>query len=251
MTQTPRERARQQTMADIVSIGRRHLDVHGAAGLSLRAVARDLGVVSSAVYRYVKSRDELLTLLVVDGYNALGDAVDQALAKVPADDHGAQFRAMGRAVRDWALAEPARYGLLFGSPVPGYEAPAEQTTGPGTRVVVQLVRILESAHQGGNVEVDSAGKSDGDTQRRPPAPGLAADFSAIREAMGLTVPDHVLASGVLAWAALFGTVSFEVFGQYGKATFADPGALFESHLDVLQGIVGLSQPQGNGWRSVP
>lgn len=251
MTQTPRERARQQTMADIVSIGRRHLEVHGAAGMSLRAVARDLGVVSSAVYRYVKSRDELLTLLVVDGYNALGDAVDHALAKVPADDYAAQFQVLGRAVRDWALSEPARYGLLFGSPVPGYEAPAEQTTGPGTRVVVRLMRILESAYQAGNLTGNVAGNLAGGAQRRQPAAELAADFSAIRQEMGLTVPDHVLASGVLAWAALFGTVNFEVFGQYGKATFADPAALFEVHLDVLQGIVGLSQSQGNGWRGGP
>ena len=143
MTQTPRERARLQTMAEIVTHWAPASGRHGAAGLSLRAVARDLGVVSSAVYRYVKNRDELLTLLLVDGYNALGDAVDQAVNQVPADDYAAQFGALGRAVREWALAEPARYGLLFGSPVPGYEAPAEQTTGPGTRVIIQLVRILE------------------------------------------------------------------------------------------------------------
>src|SRR4249919_2355012 len=81
---TPRERARAQTVADIVRLGREHLALHGAAALSLRAVARDLGVVSSAVYRYVESREELLTLLVVDGYNALGDSVDTALRRAPA-----------------------------------------------------------------------------------------------------------------------------------------------------------------------
>ena len=68
---TPRERARAQTIQDIVRIGREHLALHGAAALSLRAVARELGVVSSAVYRYVGSRDELLTLLVVEGYTEL------------------------------------------------------------------------------------------------------------------------------------------------------------------------------------
>lgn len=128
MTGTPRARARQQTMADILRIGREHLATHGAAALSLRAVARDLGVVSSAVYRYVASRDELLTLLVVDGYTELADTVDDALADVAADAHAEQFRVLGHAVRTWALREPARYALLFGSPVPGYHAPAEQTT---------------------------------------------------------------------------------------------------------------------------
>ncbi|MHA7268855.1 TetR/AcrR family transcriptional regulator [Arthrobacter sp. HLT1-20] len=231
MTQTPRERARLQTMSEILSIGRQHLTVHGAAGLSLRAVARDLGVVSSAVYRYVKNRDELLTLLLVDGYSALGDAVDQAVKQVPADDFSAQFRALGGAVRAWAVAEPARYGLLFGSPVPGYEAPAEQTTGPGTRVVVQLVRIIEGAHRAGALREVAPGSA--------PDPRLAADFAAIREEMGLSVPGTVLARGVLVWAALFGAVNFEVFGQYGRTTFSDPAALFELHLAALADLAGL------------
>lgn len=242
MTQTPRERARAQTMDDILDIGRRHLAVHGAAGLSLRAVARDLGVVSSAVYRYVKNRDELLTLLVVDGYTALGDAVDGALASVAADDPAAQFRTLGRAVREWALAEPARYGLLFGSPVPGYEAPAEQTTGPGTRVVVQLVRILDGAHRlqaagtGPFGAVPPAGAS-------PAGAGVSAalgdSFAAIRSEMGISLPNATLARGVMVWAALFGMVSFEVFGQYGPGTFGDPAGLFELQLAALGETVGL------------
>jgi len=84
MAGTPRERARVQTLTDITRIGRDQLAVHGAAALSLRAVARELGVVSSAVYRYVRNRDELLTLLIVDGYTELGDEVDAALAAAPA-----------------------------------------------------------------------------------------------------------------------------------------------------------------------
>lgn len=240
MAQTPRERARLQTMDEILLIGRRHLVLHGAAGLSLRAVARDLGVVSSAVYRYVKSRDELLTLLLVDGYNALGDAVDLAVGRVPADDFPGQFRALGRAVREWALAEPARYGLLFGSPVPGYDAPAEQTTGPGTRVIARLVGILEGAYivrRGAGAP--AGGAADAGVV---PAPGhiLAADFRAIRAEWAITADDEALARGVLAWAAIFGAVSFEVFGQYGKATFRDPAALFEVQLDILAGTAGLS-----------
>lgn len=230
MTQTPRERARQHTMAQILTIGRRHLAEHGAAALSLRAVARDLGVVSSAVYRYIRSRDELLTLLVVDGYTAMGDAADAAVATAAADDFAAKFRALARAVREWALAESARYGLLFGSPVPGYAAPAEQTTAPGTRVVIQLVTILEGAWRQGMLRVPNS---------TVVSPELAADIASIREEMELTVPDAVVARGVLVWAALFGAVNFEVFGQYGAATFSDPAALFELHIAALQDMAGL------------
>ena len=227
---TPRARAREQTMRDIVRIGRAHLTTEGAAALSLRAVARDLGIVSSAVYRYVASRDELLTLLVVDGYDELGDAVDTAVAKVDPRDHAGRLRAIGRAARTWALAEPATYALLFGSPVPGYEAPAERTTGPGTRVVVRLVEVWEDAWQAGVVHLDESPL----TPRR-----LSRDLARIRREMGLTAPDALIARGLLAWAAVFGCVSFEVFGQYGPGTFTDPRDIFEHHLDALVESVGL------------
>ncbi len=230
MTGTPRDRARAQTMQDITRIGREHLAEHGAAALSLRAVARDLGVVSSAVYRYVANRDDLLTLLVVDGYDELGDAVDAAVADVPVDDYRGRFLAVGRAVRAWALREPATYALLFGSPVPGYEAPSERTTGPGTRVITTLVRLWDDAYAAGRLEPPN-----GDT---PLPAALQKDFEAVRAQFEIDTPDEVMARGVLAWASLFGCVSFEVFGQYGPGTFAE-GPLFEHHLEVLAGTVGL------------
>ncbi|MFE4194883.1 TetR/AcrR family transcriptional regulator [Paenarthrobacter sp. NPDC056912] len=229
---TPRERARSQTIADIVRLGREHLALHGAAALSLRAVARDLGVVSSAVYRYVENRDELLTLLLIDGYNQLGDEVDAAVESVPAADFAGQFRALGMAVRSWALREPASYALLFGSPVPGYQAPGERTTVPGTRVILRLVSVFDAAYRAGALD-----------PKVTPAvvipPALAADMDAIREQLNLAVPDAALARGVLVWTSVFGAVSFEVFGQYGADTFAARQELFEHQLGVLQGVVGL------------
>jgi AcrR family transcriptional regulator len=231
MTSTPRERARVQTMEDITRIGREHLTVHGAAALSLRAVARDLGVVSSAVYRYVSSRDELLTLLVVDAYNELGDHVDAALEAAPDDDFAAQFRALGWAVREWGLQEPARYALLFGSPVPGYAAPAEQTTVPGTRVIVALVQLYERAFAAGAVVVPAT---------VGPPKALADSFELIRAQFALTTPDELIARGVLVWATLFGVVNFEVFDQYGPNTFTDTKALFAHHLDVMLETIGFA-----------
>lgn len=229
---TPRERARARTVADIIRLGRQHLALHGAAGLSLRAVARDLGVVSSAVYRYVESRDELLTLLLVDAYGELGDEVDAAVDVLPAGDYRGRFLALGRAVRGWALREPASYALLFGSPVPGYQAPAERTTEPGTRVIYRLVGIFEAAHRAGALSTEAA-----PGVVVPPA--LAADLRNIRAELGLAIPEPALARGVLAWTSVFGAVSFEVFGQYGANTFAARDELFEHQLEVLAGIVGL------------
>jgi AcrR family transcriptional regulator len=229
---TPRERARAQTLVDIVRIGREHLAVHGAAALSLRAVARDLGVVSSAVYRYVQNRDELLTLLLIDGYNELGDEVDAAVAAVPDGDFAGQFKALGRAVRHWALREPASYALLFGSPVPGYQAPGERTTVPGTRVIFRLVGIFDSAQRAGVLDARV-----GPAVVIPPA--LAADLEATRSELKLSVSDPSLARGVLVWTSVFGAISFEVFGQYGQDTFKARDELFEHQLSVLQGVAGL------------
>ncbi|WP_264793971.1 TetR/AcrR family transcriptional regulator [Arthrobacter mangrovi] len=229
MSGTPRERAREQTISDIVRIGREHLASQGAAALSLRAVARDLGVVSSAVYRYVKSRDELLTLLVVDAYDELGDAVDEAVGRLPEADFPGRLRALARAVRSWALREPARYALLFGSPVPGYEAPSERTTGPGTRVVLALVAIAEGAWRARALALPETG---------PLPQQLAKDLEAIRGEYALEAPAAVVSRWLQVWATLFGAVGFEVFGQYG-GTFSRPEELFEQQLDTLVELAGL------------
>lgn len=227
---TPRARARAQTMSDIVRIAREHLATGGASALSLRAVARDLGVVSSAVYRYVRSRDELLTLLVIDGYDALGDAVDAALAEAGADPVE-RLRITARAVRTWALAEPAWYGLLFGTPVPGYAAPADRTVTPGTRVILTLIGIVAEAH---------ARKLLTRPPVDPPVSGpLARDFRRIRDEFGVDLPDWALARALTVWCTLFGAVSFDVFDMYGDGTFSDRGQVFELHIAALESLLGL------------
>lgn len=227
---TPRQQARARTLDDITRIGREHLTSHGAAGLSLRAVARDLGVVSSAIYRYVPSRDDLLTLLVVDAYTELGEAVDSAVAACEPDDLAGRWGAVCGAVRDWALREPSRYGLVFGTPVPGYHAPAEQTTGPGTRVVMQLLRLAADAQRAGATPLT--------VQRRAPKV-LRGDAERIRSESGLVVSDEMLTAAVLAWVSLFGAVSFEVFGQFGPEAFTDPEAMFTALVAVLGAVLGL------------
>src|SRR5205823_7659417 len=121
-SRTARERVRAELVREITEIARRQLATEGAAGLSLRAVAREMGMVSSAIYRYFPSRDDLLTTLIIDGYNAIGGTVEKAEAACPREDHGGRWFATCRAVREWALAHPHEYALVYGSPVPGYRA---------------------------------------------------------------------------------------------------------------------------------
>ncbi|MCG7596703.1 TetR/AcrR family transcriptional regulator [Mycobacterium sp. PSTR-4-N] len=217
-----REDSRAKVEARIVEIGRRHLITDGAAGLSLRAVARDLGMVSSAVYRYVASRDELLTLLLIDAYTELADAVDEA-HRSAGPDWRTQLAAVARAARTWALEQPACWALLYGSPVPGYHAPAERTVGPGTRVIGTLFGILDDAVAAGAI----AGPT-------TPAPQpLSSDFGKLKAEFGVTLDDATLGRCFLLWAALVGAISLEVFGQYGADTLTDPAMLFDTQVQLL------------------
>ena len=217
-----RQETREKIEAQIIELGRRHLVTEGAAGLSLRAVARDLGMVSSAVYRYVASRDDLLTLLLVDAYSELADAVDRAGAAA-GGSWSDQLLAMAHAARGWAIDQPARWALLYGSPVPGYHAPRERTIGPGTRVVAALfgavgTGIAAGAITGSNV---AAGQP------------LSSDFDRVRAEFDFGGDDAAVAKCFLLWAGLVGAISLEVFGQYGADTLADPKAVFDSSVRLL------------------
>lgn len=216
---------RQDVTGRILEIARRHLAEEGAASLSLRAVTRELGMVSSAVYRYVANRDELLTLLVVDAYTDLADAVDLAVAG--AARRGWQQRVVVGclAFRAWAVADPARYALLYGSPVPGYTAPAERTTEPGTRVVLLIAGLVAEGVARGEV---SAATTD-----LPVGRPLAAGLTPVSEEAGIPGGPAVTVRALHLWSTLVGAVSLEVFGQYGPGGPPEPEALLEHQVRLV------------------
>ncbi|AZG43721.1 TetR/AcrR family transcriptional regulator [Gordonia insulae] len=227
MTGGTRAANRAAMESEIRRLGREHLRTHGAAGLSLRAIAREMGVVSSAVYRYVPSRDDLLTLLLVEAYSDLADTVDAAIAPIDEARPRDRLRAATRALRRWAVDDPARWALLYGSPVPGYSAPAEQTVEPGTRVVGTLITEVARAH----------------TARESPAVepvprSVARDFDAIRTEFDSDLPDGALLIATTLWATTIGAISLEVFGQYGSDTFEDPEALFVAQIERALAPIG-------------
>ena len=183
-----RQDTRDRIETQIIEIGRRHLVTEGAAGLSLRAVARDLGMVSSAVYRYVASRDDLLTLLLVDAYGELADTVDAAAAAEGGNPAAADAAwadrvvAMAHAARAWAVDQPARWALLYGSPVPGYRAPAGITVGPGTRVITALLVAVADGIAAGDIP---------DPKDPLPHP-VSRDFAVVRAEYGFPGGDRAL-----------------------------------------------------------
>jgi len=216
---------------EIKAVARRHLAADGA-NLSLRAVARDMGMVSSALYRYFASRDDLLTALILDGYNSLGEAVERADAKVT---DRAQLRARWlsatRAVRNWALANPAEYALLYGSPVPGYAAP-QDTVAAAARTPVVLVRIQADGWASG--AVTAAGF-------RPSAPlpdPVRADMARAGAVIAAGVPEELFHIGLTCWVHLFGLVSFELFGQFNNVIDAR-AEFFDLQMEMLADLMGI------------
>ncbi|NEC63660.1 TetR/AcrR family transcriptional regulator [Streptomyces sp. SID9727] len=229
-----RERARIEVTAAIKDEARKQLAAEGAAKLSLRAVARELGMVSSALYRYFPSRDDLLTALIVDAYDAVGEAAERAHRA--AGESGApatgltRWVAVGCAVRAWALAHPHEYALIYGSPVPGYSAP-QDTVGPAARVGMVLIAIVEEARRDEGLALPPL-----PDELRPEAERLAADV-----APGLA--PAVAAPLVAAWAQLFGLISFEVFGQFNQVVEARE-VFFRQAVTELARTVGLLGRRG-------
>jgi AcrR family transcriptional regulator len=222
-----RSRVRAEMIDEIKGAARRHLAIDGA-NLSLRAVARDMGMVSSALYRYFPGRDDLLTALIIDAYNALGAAVEQAEAAVVRTDLRGRWIAAAGAVRDWAVANPPEYALIYGSPVPGYKAPAD-TIGPASRTGIVLIAILADG-----VSTGQLGADPGEAQ----ATGVHADMALLVAATFPELPESVLLRGLTAWIHVFGVVSFELFGQLHNVV-KDPSAFFAHQMNLMAELIGV------------
>jgi AcrR family transcriptional regulator len=227
-----RARVRAELMQEIKDEARRQMAQEGASSLSLRAISRHLDMVSSGIYRYFKSRDELLTALIVDAYEAIGRAVEEADARCERADFAGRWGACCHAVRDWALAHPHEYALIYGSPVPGYRAP-EETSPPASRVALALVAIIREAAASGRLRMPLLAEMS-------PAMSTSATVEAARlGAIGFNgVPDDAIIRSLTAWTQLFGVVSFEVFGRIADIV-EDIDAVFDQSVRDMRVYVGI------------
>lgn len=214
---TAREIARRELTAAIVGRAREQLAEVGPAQLSVRQIARDLGMASSAVYRYFPSRDELLTELLVVIYHELADRLELADSAVDPADRSSRWHTLAHTFRAWAKAAPHEYALLYGSPVPGYAAP-QQTVAPAARVTGVLIALA--------VAVDAAGVTP-DTGLPAGAHEALSDF---RTTVGVDLSDEVVLRTVTAWGGLLGAVTLELFGHLHRAVTD-----YDKHFDLVVG----------------
>ena len=239
-----RARMRAELTAEIKEEARRQLAAEGAPGLSLRAVTRALGMSSSAIYRYFPSRDDLLTALIVDAYDALGGAAEEADAACARDDTGGRWLATGRAVRRWALEHPHEYALVYGSPVPGYRAP-EATVGPASRVTLVLARLVDDAARAGTL-LPAA-----DPTALPPV--RDDERAAVSDLVAVAFPHasaEVAVRALVAWTQLFGLISFELFGHFHRV-LDDVGTVVDRTLAETGRLVGFPPPAHGAWGVPP
>ena len=243
-----RERLRSQTIRELKEASFAEVRERGAVGLSLRSVARRLGMSPAGLYRYVDSREQLLTLLIADGYHDLADHLLVALGAPPAErtagdgadpqvpviagpeqDVAARLSAVALAYRAWSVAHPNVFGLLFGDPIPGYQAP------PGGPTVEAMNRVgralaqplIEAWHQG---RLRTHPALDAEELAAPLAPMVPATAD---------LPTDVLAQLLLSWGRLHGQVSLEVFGHHHWLLPDGCEALFRADVEVMLSDLGV------------
>jgi AcrR family transcriptional regulator len=222
--------------AEILAVAREHLAKEGAAALSLRSVARDLELAPSALYRYFDGRDALLSALIISAYESLAAeaerAADQAHEAGTTDLE--RWLEVPRAARRWALERPHEWALIFGTPVPGYEAP-EDTVEPYARAAGAMARTVAEAQSAGRLRSDGStgGGTDTDTDE------LRQSLAPIAEGLSLDLPVPMMVRFVQAWATVVGVISLEIFGHW-RNTILDPEAFFEAAARNLASDLGLA-----------
>lgn len=227
---TRRERLRAATISEIKGLAWRQLAEVGAAALSLRAIAGEMGMTSSALYRYFASRDDLLNALVVDGFSSLADALEAAESELDADmGSGESWLRLAAAHRRWALEHPTEYALVYGTPVPGLESGSDERREQMKRGVNVLFRCMMAGLGRGefNAEAIEATMN----------PALKAKLAAWRADLGFDLPEAALAGCLFAWTHLHGAVSLELFGHL-PMQFQPADELFNQQMTQVMAMLG-------------
>ena len=217
---TPRERARTETLVQIKTIALRQLADGGVGAISLKAIALEIGLTGPAIYRYVASRNELLTELIIDAYDDLAAALDSVARARTADPWQVQVNALADAYRAWAVEQPHRYRLLFSAPLPGYDANAQ--------------RLVEAADMSMAVFLNVYTRTGVGADGGPP---LGKTLTKQLRAWAVTrsrdprTPE-ALYQGVITWTRVHGFVSLEIEGAFASMGI-DPDAVFHREVDAL------------------
>jgi AcrR family transcriptional regulator len=219
MPAATRDRFRAQVRDEVKAVALRQLAEGGPQALSVNAIGRELGVSGPALYRYFASRDELLTALVADAYDDFAAALAGAAHGSRRQRPARRLHAVAGAYRDWAVAQPHRYKLLFAAPVPGYDAQSHPLVVAAQRSMDVLLDILAEL-------VPGAGA---------PPRALASQVTHWAEARGRSGTSAAVAlRGIAVWTRLHGLITLEIEGNFASMGL-DPKLLFDAEVAQLTG----------------
>ncbi|MGA2976443.1 MAG: TetR/AcrR family transcriptional regulator [Spirochaetia bacterium] len=227
-----RERFKEATREEIKAVAWGQIARYGAPALSLRAIAREMGLTAPALYRYYNDRDALVTALVIDAFNSFADALEAGRGSRPHDDHAGRMHAIGRAYREWAVAYPQRYTLIFGTPIRGY-CPDPETAPAGRRSFGVLLEELNDAHNAGILRLPV------EFERAPPS--LQARLELLRREAQFIFPAAVVQMALATWSHIHGLVSLELIGQLPGFLGDQTAAFVEEETRIFLARIGLGE----------
>jgi AcrR family transcriptional regulator len=195
----------------------------GAPALSLRAIARELNITAPAIYNYFPRRDDLVTALIMDAYTSLGDSQKSTLEAMSKNDVAACFSALGTAYRDWAVTYPQRYQLIFGTPIPNYDAPEDTTTPAAAWALLPLIETIQALYNEGSLRVERLAK---------PSAQLKSMLEAWKQFTGNVAEIEVLYTAYVIWSRVHGLMMLELGGQL-PSFFTDPGEIFRREIATM------------------
>lgn len=225
-----RDRIRNATVAEIKAQAWSQIAESGPATLSLRAVAREMGMTSSALYRYFPSRDHLLSALAADGFASLADELEAAERKVRSRrlEDGELFLTLVRKYRAWAITHPREYALMFGTPVPGFEQSGPEAKLEMVRGVNVLFRCMVTSLEEGDIVPPPLHPT---VDRK-----LQAKLRKWNDHAGSELPPEALATCMFVWTQLHGAISLELFGHLPEPLMP-AGELFEQQMRTLVAFI--------------
>jgi AcrR family transcriptional regulator len=203
----------------------RQIAENGAAALSLRAIARELGITAPAIYNYFSRRDDLVTALIVDAFHSLGQSQTDAIQDLPGNALRERFNTLGLVYRDWALTYPQRYQLIFGTPIPDYQAPREITTPAAASSLMPLINTLQSCLEAGLLRVENFPSLNDSLE------GMLSEWSAVAGGVHL----EVLYTALAVWSRVHGLISLEIGCQLPDQ-ITDPGQIYIREIDFMSSL---------------
>ncbi|MEU6300338.1 TetR/AcrR family transcriptional regulator [Streptomyces erythrochromogenes] len=238
-TLSRRERLRIETTAQIKEVALDLLAAGDVAGITLRGIAREMGMTAAALYGYFDTRDDLLATLAADTYNRLADQQEAARDALPEDATAARLLAVAGTFREWARTHPAEFRLTYGDSSPGYAPTADIVVAAARRCCMILLGLVDAAWPQAPEQLKRAEAEWADF-----VPSLAA---LARECFPHLPPQALLAS-LRVWGRMYGPVALEVYRQFGPD--ANPRVLFQAEMDSALEMLGLEKPSADTARAV-